>query len=444
MGLSESKMGTVRRLIEAVPDSHIRTLETALASDNGASSTLSLVHDLVSAEVVERRVRAAVFAPVAPLCAPLGGAGPAFPPQALALLWRALKAQSPEDVAAALRAGVALRMDEDSPPIFDALCQQAAAGVAAADTPDFKAAGERIETHQAGARAKLIQALNLAPLARSILPRLMPWVRNLNNDNAAAIRLAFKDATEDAEDNGPLFMDLLYTHLEEPWQVLRLISALMDRPSDRYLASSEMAVFGERLLADLDQRIDAVRRFDPATGLDGGAGVAASILAATLEVAEFEQWIALSREGPWGSRLINQKRALALAVEGKLKDVEPAVAAALPATPVRYGGKALRAAPKVTEDLNPVAVQKAEALLAVLDGTRNSAAHGGFGSLRTKVIEGLDQRLDHYAEDLLDLLHSGEGPSERLRAMLETVAVFIGMAKDPKAAELVRRRTAVA
>src|SRR5688572_10030897 len=121
-GLSESKMGTVRRLIEAVPDAHIRTLENALASDGGASSTLSMVHDMVSAGVVERRVRAAVFAPVGPLCASRSGGGSMFPSQAPALLWKALKLEVLEDVAAALRAGLALRGDEDPPPIFDALC----------------------------------------------------------------------------------------------------------------------------------------------------------------------------------------------------------------------------------------------------------------------------------------------------------------------------------
>lgn len=443
-GISESKMGTVRRLIEAVPDAHIRTLENALASDGGASETLSLVHDMVSAEVVGRRVRAAVFAPIGPLCSSRAGAGSIFPSQIPALLWTALKEEAPEEVAAALRAGLALRGDDDPPPVFDALCVRAAAGILKGESRAYKLVFERLDAYQPGAATRMSQALRLAPLARSVLPRLGGWVRNLNSDNAAAIRLAFKDALVVSEDVGPLFMELLFSHLEEPWHVLRLISALMDRPSDRYLASSELAGFGERLLGDLDRRIDAVRRFDPAGGLEAGTALAASILSASLEVAEFEQWIALAKDGPWGSRLATQKRTMAMAVEGRLKEVEPAVVIALPSTPVRYGGRALRAAPKVTEDLNPDAVRRAEALLAVLDGTRTSAGHGGFGALRTKVIEALDARLEHYAEDLIDLLRSGEGPSERLRAMLETVADFLGMAKDPKAAELVRRRTAVA
>ena len=443
-GISESKMGTVRRLIEAVPDAHIRTLETALASVGGDGSNLSVVHDLVSAEVVERRIRSAVFAPVGPLCAPLAGVRPFFPAQAPALLWRALKAEAPEEVAQALRAGLSLRGDDESPPIFDDLCLRAAAGLAAGETDAYRAVTASLEATSPGVSGRMAQGLSLAPLARATLPRVAGWVRNLNSDNAAALRLAFRDATTVAEDAGPMFMELLFTHLEEPWHVLRLISALMDRPSDRYLASSELAGFGDRLMTDLDQRIDTVRRFNPDGGIEAGMAVCQAVLGATLEVAEFEQWIALAKDGPWGTRLTSQKRALALAVEGRLKEVEPAVVAALPSTPVRYGGKSMRATPKVTDDLNPAMITRAEALLAILDGTRASAAHGGFGSLRTKVMEALDGRLEHYAEDLIDLLHSGDGPSERLRDMLDTVASFLAMAKDPKAAELVRRRAAVA
>ena len=47
------------------------------------------------------------------------------------------------------------------------------------------------------------------------------------------------------EDGGPKLLDLLYSHLEEPWQVLRLISAVMNRPADSYVANSEFSAVGE-------------------------------------------------------------------------------------------------------------------------------------------------------------------------------------------------------
>jgi hypothetical protein len=61
------------------------------------------------------------------------------------------------------------------------------------------------------------------------------------------------------------------------------------------------------------------------------------------------------------------------------------------------------------------------------------------------VVEALDPRLDQYAEDLLEELHTGKtAPEERVRVFLEIAAEFLGLVRDPKAADFVRRRAAVA
>ena len=445
MGLSQTQIGTVRRLIEAVPDTAIRTLESALASGRNDNS-IAAIHDMVSEELVERRVRACVFSPISNLCGPPKPLlGVNFPNQALALLWRALKAEAGDAVGRAVRAVMSGRGAEDGPPIFDELCVFAFEGLSAAETPHFRAVIERLEAHGPDAAEQFIRIMNLAPLARAAIPRLGVWIRNVGGEQAPAVRLAFKDATETVETNTPIFMELLASHLEEPWQVLRLISVVLDKPSDRYLASSELAAIGERLLANIDQRITAIVKLDLARGREGGAEIATSILVATSMMAEFEQGLTLSREGPWGSRIVEQKKALAGAVEGKLREVDAAVGAALPWQPVRYAGRSVRQAPKLTQDPDPKALAKAQCLLALLDGTRMSAGNGGFGSMRLKIIEGLETRLDQYAEDLLELLHSGEGPpAERIRAFLDITAQALGMVRNPEAGEIVRRRAAAA
>ena len=43
-------------------------------------------------------------------------------------------------------------------------------------------------------------------------------------------------------------MELLFAHLDDPYHVLRLVTAVMDHPSEHYLAASEMAGFGKRLM----------------------------------------------------------------------------------------------------------------------------------------------------------------------------------------------------
>jgi hypothetical protein len=435
--LSEIRVGAVRRLIEQVPDSAIHTLETALGSGRQAGP-MAVVQDIVASELASRRARSAVFAPLLPVCAPPPDdlQRLTFPKQALSMAWTGLRLVEPETAELAIRTVATLRPEDEPHPVFDELAVRAANGLRDREPAFASLAG------LLGPRTDaFVQLLALTPLVRAALGRLPVWLRTLSNEHAAGIRLAFRDATAVAEDAGPPFIEILLAHIDEPWQVLRLISLVMDRPGDRYLASSELASFGERLMADLDRRIEEVRRFDPTRGLEGGVALAGSVFVATAIINEFEQWLAINREGPWGSRLTSIKRALALAVEARLREIESAVVQALP---VRPSGRGTRGAPKLGGDPDPVAVARAQALLGFLYESRTSASYGGFGAVRAKVVEALDPKIDQYAEDLLESLHAGEGDPERTRAFLEITAEFLGLIRDPKAAEIVRRRTAVA
>ena len=416
-----------------------------LASGGRGDRSIAMVHDMVNAEMLERRVRSAVFFPIVPHCAPVG-AHPgrmSFPPQSLRLAWRAVKEVHPELVDLAMRSAVTLRPDDEAPPEFNEICLRVAEGVRNG-AGGFGPLKTLLDQHKDGHAERFAQALSLAPIVRSTLPKLPIWARTLSNEFAAAIRLAFRDSTAIRDDAGPAFMEMVYGHLEEPWQVLRLISLVMDRPSDRYLASSELASFGVRLLDDIDRRIDGLKRFESDRGLEAGVELAASIHTATILINEFDQWLAISREGPWGTRLSAQKRSLALAAEARLREVEAAVNAALPVQPTRFAARSVRGMPNLGREVEPRVVFRAQALLAFLYETRTFASYGGFGSVRTKIVEALDPRIDQYAEDLLEMLHSGEGEAERIREALEITADFLGLVRDPKAADIVRRRTAVA
>lgn len=445
MGLSQSQIGIVRRIIEAAPDSAIRTLESALASGRNDNS-IAAVHDLVNEEMVERRVRGLVFAPIAKAC---GAAKPLsllnFPSQAISLTWRALKADTPDTVDQAVRAVMSGRGAEDGPPIFDMLCAIACDGLRAAETPDYQALSERLESHAPGAADLFARTLALTPLVRSAIPRLPMWIRNVGDEQGPAIRLAFRDATKQGETATPIFMELLANHLDEPWQVLRLISVMMDRPGDRYLASSELAGFGERILRDIDQRVQALSQFDPDGGHAAGVALGNSVLAATNMMAEFGQWLALSKDGPWGLKITEQRKALAAGVEQRLREVEPALAAALPAQQAKYGGKSARLVPKLTGEPDEKAARRAQAYLAFLEGARMSANNGGYGALRLKIVEALEQRLDPYIEDVLEALRHGDVASiPRLRGFLNIAANALGSVRNAEAAEIVRRRMAAA
>lgn len=438
--LSEVRLGAVRKLIEQVPDRTIRTLESVLASSGGDRS-FAVVSDMINAEKIDRRLRASVFAPIAPLCAAEGQAVGrlVFPARALQLAWQGMKAVDPELVDRALRDAGMLRPDDDYPTAFDDICRRVVAGLEA-DEAAFAPLAETL----GDAKAAFVRSLSLAPLARTVLPKLPVWVRTLSNEPAAAIRLAFRDATSIDDDAGPAFMELLYGQLEEPWQVLRLISLVMDRPNDRYLAGSELAAFGERLLAETDRRVEVIRRFDWRRGREAGLDAAAAVQFAVTVVAEFEQWFSIAREGPWGRRIAAQKRSLALAAETRLKEADAAVAAALPINMSRLAIRTIRGEPDLSEPPSPQAMCKAEALVTFVCETRTSAANAGFATQRAKVVDALDARIAHYADDLVDKIHSCEGDVDRAREFLDVAAELLGLVRDPRAADILRRRAAVA
>ena len=160
------------------------------------------------------------------------------------------------------------------------------------------------------------------------------------------------------------------------------------------------------------------------------------------EIAEFDKCIELSREGPWGMRLTQQKRSLALVVEGRLKSVEREIAAVLPVQSSGYKKRGTRPPPKLTDDPNPRLVEHARALLTFMQTVRNSGERLGFGSTWNKASEAVQIRLGTYVEDLIDRLHEreeGDNPL-RIRNYLDIAAEFLGLASDEKAAQIVRRR----
>ena len=430
MPIAKAKIELLSGLLAAAPDAVLRRLEMAAASVATSDPRFGEVHALAVAESELRQVVAIVFEPIAPLAArnPQAPRISLLAPGVFPKVWRQLIAANPGLTADAARSALTLRGDDETPPSIDAACLECAAllGEDAAGTP-------------------LAQALVLAPVLRRNQPKLAEWTRRSNAETIAAIRLAFKDALVDDENAGLVFWEALFALLEEPWHVLRLISAATDRPSDRYLASSELAGIGERLLADIDGRLAALKRFDANTGVAGASAEAASVMVAVQEIAEFEGWLAMKRDGPWGARIAEQKRTLALCMEARLREAEPAVAAALPTQAARGLGKIVKSAPKLAADPDPLLVNKAEALLTLIEDSRSAASAGGFGALRTKVLESLEQRLDQYAEDLLNLLHGGEGEDgSRITAYLEITAQFLSLIKGPQAAQIVRRRLAAA
>jgi len=443
-GLTTSQLKIIMTLVETAPDAAIRSLDMALAAEAGADGPMAAIRDLVSAEAGERRARRITFAPLSGMCANSVQDGPrkALPRQTLTLLWKALKSELPDQVSLAVASVMQSGEDEEASPVFDSLCSAAAGGLRDRGNGAYAAATAMLESHNPGGAAEVASFLDLAPLSRSAMSKLSDWVARMTDERAAAVRLAYRDAAAISPDSGPKLLEVLAARLDEPWLILRLVGAIHEHSSDRFLHGSELREICERVLDDVDRRLDEFSSFDPLGGVEAGYAAANNLIRAVAEISEFELAIELKKDGPWGTRVLKQKALLGKHAETILKKVEDAVAAALPLKAPKYG-KGLRGSPTFLQSPDPAAVSKAEAMMAFLDRSRGPSQAGGFASLRAKVIERIDDRLDDYVDDVLDNLRSDDPDEpERAAEYMEVVAALIGLYRDEKAAQIVRRRAA--
>ncbi|MFI4935332.1 MAG: hypothetical protein ACHP7N_11980 [Caulobacterales bacterium] len=441
--IDEAKLELVRGLIVQAPDSAIRNLLLALSADSGHDAGLTRVQNMVEAEADDRRARNMALSPIAPLCVPAGPfSGLNFPPRTLALIWKALKDEAPEDVVAAKALAAEWRGDESSPDIFDSLCERTAEGMRSTDGA-FAAAAAAAD--QGAGREALAACLDIAVITRRALDQMPEWLGRMTSEKAAKLRLAVRDVEAADDDAGPRFFEMLAAHLTEPWLILRVISGVMDRPNETYLSASELASFGERTLADIDRRLAELGAFRATAGRKAAQAAAQSVHTAVAEITEFEQSINTAPEGIWGRRLARQKRTMAATIEGYLRAADDAVAHALPVQTIRRGPRSARSSPRLNQDPDPAMIEKALTLLTFMSEVRSSAAGGGFASARAKALEGLGTRLDSYVEDILDEIRAEDCEHrDRAHAFLEIAADFCGLARDDKAAQIVRRRAAAA
>jgi hypothetical protein len=314
----QSNLGLIRTLVERAPDRVLRDLEGALGGPMGGGALMA-VRGMVEGEASDRRARDLIFFPIKPLFGPRpdGVTQLCFPIGTFARLWRAIKIAAPEQAAAAAFA----RQEQDgpSPPEWDALCSIAADALRAREHPEFVGLAEALDANAADGTSQLVGCLDLIPLARTALVRAPEWLQRMTEERAATVRLTYKDAVAIAEDGGPRLLEIIFAHLSEPWVILRLLGAVMGRPADNYISSSELAGFGLRLLDEIDRRLDMLRTFDLDGGEEGAESASKNLAFSTAIADEFEQALNLAKEGPWGARLGRQKAACAKLVEGVLK-----------------------------------------------------------------------------------------------------------------------------
>ena len=452
VALSDRKLEIVRTLVQTAPDSIVGGLRAALQETSG-DTVLSSVRQLVEAEAQDRALRNAVFSPIAPLCVGDGRSADnaGFPAQALALIWRGLKTLAPDEMATAQRIAAAIAAAQvseagqrgpDPTAAYNALVEIAAAAIIAREPREFRAAAELCDALRPDGARAFANSLSIGPIVRRSLVKLPEWATGTGEDVGAPARLAYKDAAAIVPESGPLFFDMLAAHLNPPWQILRIISAVMDKPNERYLSDSELSSFAERLMDAIDVSLKAITRMDLDGGGEAAIAAARAVELITQQTFELEVSIELSRDHGWGKRILDQKKTLANLVEARLKEAEKLVAAALPIQSDGFS-RGRRSGPKLDAAPDGRAVGRALTVLKFVHDVRLCANYGGFSAMHAKVSDKLGQAIDAYVEDVLDHVRTGDVPDVSLaHDHLNVAADLIGLVRDDKATELVRRRAA--
>jgi hypothetical protein len=438
-GLSEQKIAIVRTLMETAPDRIVGSLQQALA-ETPDGSALGGVRRLVETEIFDRTLRNLVLQPIAPMCVADGDPRTlTFPPRVLALLWRALRRRHAETVEQVRAVDEDASTGRASTASHDILVDAAADGIREAAHPEFVAVIQACEAARPGSAAQLADCLDIAPIVRRATHRLAEWIAHPGGDTTAGARLAYRDCLEFAEDAGPRFFHMLAAQMAQPWMVLRVISAVMDKPTERYLRDSELSSFGEAVFDDVDKTLHEIARLNPDAGAAAGRELAVRAELVTQQVLEIETSMDLQRDQGWGLRVAKQRANLANVVEGRLREAEKATVEALPM--VASWGRGRRALPRLDSPPEARAAGRATTLLSFSEELRTTANYGGFASARSKMIETLSEYIDHYVDDVLDMVRGSEVEDlEIANAYLRQAAGFKQLLAGHRAGELIRRR----
>jgi len=412
--IADSRLRLIKGLIRTLPHASLRSLELALGLTRDAP--LVEVRDLIGAELEFRHVKEAVFAPFLPLFQRREDNinGVEFEGWILDNIWATLEAREPEIYQ---QARYALRgwRDEDPVPVPFFRLVTSGAALCREHPEDIQRAKPRKD--DVAEIAEFANYLDMHRILRTALARLGDFMGRIDAEKAAALRLMFKDACALDEESGYRFLEVLFANLDDGARIIKFVATVSDRPNDRFLASSELADFGERILDVIEERLRDLKSVmgNGKTAVDlGTAGARVSQCLGQLQ--SFEHYIELSRDGPWGKRVADGHKVIAELVEMQLKSAERVLTDALPMKSERVYGRMKREVPRYEQPAKPEIIERAKCMLAFVREIRATAQAGGYASLHAKTMQGLEAAMDTYFEEMLGLAN-GEDPIDADKAM---------------------------
>jgi hypothetical protein len=255
-----------------------------------------------------------------------------------------------------------------------------------------------------------------------------------------------RDGGEIAPDGGPRLLEILFAHLDEASLILRLV-VQSSRAAGRegVLSESEMAVFVDRLIKEVEARVTRISAFKPgrATALESGLRADIAWCGATL--SELDRTMQLDPEGAWGRSALEARGRINRTLSGTLRSTDKALDKVMPTRRVQTAGRMTREAAALDLLAGPDAIETARVLLTLVGAIRRSAQVFGCEALRYQLVQATIDRIMVYVDLVLEIVNAGEAPDSRAALQLiETLAQFLLLVEAADAAKTVRRRAAAA
>jgi hypothetical protein len=269
---------------------------------------------------------------------------------------------------------------------------------------------------------------------QALLPKPTPV---LSEDLLWGLRCIYDHVIEVQADAAPFVAVVAMRRLAKPWEALKLPLMVARQTQDTLIASTDMGLAGDVLLADMEDArsfLVSLRHpaFDPAALI---AHLAAFTDISSAIVKEVE----ILRRGRWGQRLLSDRAEVGAVMDEFMERVPKEIAGALPSHKTGYGGGPR--VPDFDRPPDPERVDRALRYAKVLSGTKLYAVPGSFGAKHQDAIDEASLILRSYNEDLLKELCTAQGErravvERQYRLALElTQLVF-----DEGEADFLRRR----
>lgn len=437
-GLSVAHRVALAALIEQASDATLAKLSSAAVALPGARA-LEL-GDMLAEEVLDRKRRRLVMAPILPMFRPRadGIEAMTFPPAVLPRLWKAGSTREP---------ALLPRLDEDgadAAAVSDRICLAAAAAVR--DRPDLIWPADLEPGRREQGLTDLAACLDLAHLARRGLPSIEVWLKRPDGDQIAELRLLIKDCAAIHIDGAQRVLEMLFSHLEDAVLILRIITqSSCSSGREGFLSASELAGFVERLIAGVDARVARIGAFRPGSDLANVDPVIEDLTWCANVLNELDVTLTLNPLSVWGKSVRDARVSIAGQLSAFLRAADRAVDRALPLERVQISGRMTRKSPQLTAPVQGETVQAVRHLLKLVGAVRGPASIFGAESDRKKLVESLTVRLTDYADQALMIVNDGEAEDElNALRLVELAARCLDLVDAKDAARTVRRRAAVA